>query len=136
MEERLQILKGFSQSLFGKITVKSVQNSHIWLIGVFLLFIITAAVFKIETWITICLVLLLFVLVGYYLYRDHYFMKKHPEYLRSETFQLEKQHMEMLGEKNNEISESVADALPAVTAHNTSLTAKPELIVVKTRREN
>lgn len=121
MANNIQLLKGLSQSLFGKITVRSVQNSHIWLMGVFLLFILISALLKIPTWIIICLVLLLFILVVYYLYRDNYFMRNHPEYLRSETLHLAIQKLEMLGEKDKEVSAEIiiegknAEELPTVT---------------------
>ncbi len=59
-------------------------------------------------------------LVVYYLYRDNYFMRNHPQYLRSETLHLAIQKLEMLGEKDKEVSAEViiegknAEELPNV----------------------
>ena len=119
MTSNNQLLKVLSQSLFGKITVKNVQNSHIWLMGVFLLFIVIAAHLKIPTWIIISFVSLLFMLVGYYIYRDSYFMHKHPEYLRSESLQLAIHKLEMGGEKGKEISAVMIEAEQAIKSPQT-----------------
>jgi len=96
-------LKAISHSLFGKITVKNVLESHIWLIGVLTLFITIMSILHVSLWVIGGIFLLLAVLVGYYMYSHNYFMRKKPEYLRSETFQLQKQQLEMLGRKGKEV---------------------------------
>lgn len=96
-------LKAISHSLFGKIIVKNVLESHIWLIGVLTLFITIMGIFHVSLWIVGGIFLLLTSLVVYYMYSHNYFMHKKPEYLRSETFQLQKQQLEMLGQKGKEV---------------------------------
>lgn len=82
--------------------------------GVFLLFIVLAAIMHVPAWIIIFLLLLLTILTLYYLYRDYYFMHNHPEYLRSETYQLQKQQLEMMGSQAKEVPAQTIEAQPAV----------------------
>ena len=48
------------------------------------------------------------------MYRDNYFMRNHPEYLRSETYQLQKQQLEMMGSQANEVSAETIEAQPVI----------------------
>lgn len=108
------VLGSIANNLFGKINVRSVQNSQIWLLGVFLLFIVVSAIMNINIWVIFCLVLLLAVLTIQYIYRDNYFMRNHPEYLRSESYQLQKQQLEMMGSQSKELPAQDIEALPVI----------------------
>lgn len=111
-KEKLDILSMASQSLFGKVTVKNVLESHIWLIGIFVFFIVIMGIFHVDLLIIGGVFLLLLILVGHYMYSHNFFMRNKPDYLRSETFQLQKQQQEMLGEKGKEIPDVVIAEQP------------------------
>jgi hypothetical protein len=92
-----------------KIRIKSITDS-LFRYGLYLFLLATiSAVFKTETWVTITLfsVAMLFELVGLGFYC--YFAKKNPDYLRSESFQIKKQSIEILGDKDNQYNANVKD---------------------------
>lgn len=62
---------------------------------------VLSGIFKAETWITIFVFILaaLFILFAFYYYA--WFVKRNPDYLRSETYQLKKHSLELLGDKDN-----------------------------------
>lgn len=80
------------------IKVKSVTDSlfKFGLIG--LLIGVISAIFSDKDWVVIVVFSIsgLFILIGLYFYC--YFAVKQPEYLRSETFQTQKQALELLGD--------------------------------------
>lgn len=67
------------------------------------------AIFKTDAWVTITLFaigcLLLIVGLAFFIY----FGVKSPDYLRSETFQLKKQTIELLGDKENTMNPNVKE---------------------------
>lgn len=94
----------FMRSLSQAITsfqVKSVIDPLIKLFLILLLFILLGAWLKISEWIIICMVcfegLVLFLVLGAYICFAIY----RPDYLRSETYNLKKQSLSILGDKEN-----------------------------------
>lgn len=90
-----------------KIQVKSITDS-LFKYGLYLFALATiSAIFKTEVWVTVLLFSVggLFELIGLCFY--FYFAKKNPDYLRSESFQLRKQSLEMLGDKDNQLNPNV-----------------------------
>jgi hypothetical protein len=97
--------KIFSQ--VNKIQIKSITDS-LFRYGLYLFVLGTiSAIFKASSWVTILLFsvggLFEFIGLGFYCY----FAKKNPDYLRSETFQLKKQSIEMLGDKENQMNPNI-----------------------------
>lgn len=93
------ILKIFDQ--IGQIKVKSITG-NIFRYALFLYgFGTITAIFKVEKWVVIILFSIgtLILLFGFFFYA--YFAKKNPDFLRSETFQLRKKSLELIGDKNN-----------------------------------
>lgn len=68
-----------------------------------------ASIFKAESWITIFLFILGGVVVLIALILHIYFSIKKPEFLRSETYQLKKQTIEIIGDKDNLMNPHVKD---------------------------
>lgn len=98
------VMPNFLRSLSQAVTsfhVKSVIDPLIKLFLILLLFIIGAAWLNIYEWILICLVcfegLVLFLILGAYICFAIY----RPDYLRSETYNLKKQSLSILGDKEN-----------------------------------
>ncbi|MES2592154.1 MAG: hypothetical protein V4608_09735 [Bacteroidota bacterium] len=90
-----------------KIQIKSITDS-LFKYGLYIFVLATiSGIFKTEPWITILLFavggLFEFIGLGFYFY----FAKKNPDYLRSESFQLKKQSIEMLGDKDNNLNPHV-----------------------------
>ena len=81
--------------------IKSVIDPLIKLFLILLLFIVGAACFKIYEWVIICLVcfegLVLILILGAYICFAIY----KPDYLRSESYNLRKQSLSILGDKEN-----------------------------------
>jgi hypothetical protein len=84
-----------------KIQIKSITDS-LFRYGLWL-FITGAAtaIFKADTWVIVLIFSVggLFFLIGLIFYV--YYSIKNPDYLRSENFQIQKQSIEMLGDKDN-----------------------------------
>ena len=93
-------MRSLSQAI-SSFQVKSVIDPLIKLFLILLLFILVGAALKITEWIIICmvsfegLVLLLIVCsyIGFAIYK--------PDYLRSETYNLKKQSLSIIGDKEN-----------------------------------
>lgn len=113
MQEINPLMKILDQ--VGKVKIKSVTDSlfrfGIWLIG----FGTTSAIFKAQTWVAIFLFSLggIFLVVGLYFF--WYFAKRNPDYLRSEIYQLRKQSLELLGDKDNMGNPNLQD-IPLITS--------------------
>lgn len=104
-----------------KIQVKSITDS-LFKYGLYLLVLATiSAIFKTEIWVTILLFLIggLFELIGLIFY--FYFAKKNPYYLRSESFQLKKQSIEMLGDKDNQMNQNVKSIIYIASPYSKEL---------------
>ena len=94
-----------------KIQIKSITDSLFkYALYLFVLAVISG-IFKTEVWITILLFSIggLFALIGLGFFI--YFAKKNPDYLRSESFQLRKQSIEMLGDKDNYLNPNVKNII-------------------------
>jgi hypothetical protein len=92
-----------------KIQIKSITDS-LFKYGLYLfMFGTVSAIFKTPNWVTILQFSVggLFEIIGLSFYI--YFAKKNPDYLRSESFQLRKQSIEMLGDKENSFNPNVKD---------------------------
>jgi hypothetical protein len=72
---------------------------------------VLSGIFTTLTWVIIILFSIggLFVIIGLGFYC--YFAKKNPDYLRSESFQLKKQSIEMLGDKDNLLNPNVKELI-------------------------
>ena len=99
------------QNSIGKVEVKGVPDK-LW--QVLLLLVVIwgcGAYFQIKEWCLILLaviIALVFVLaVGVYLF----FMVKNPDYLRSESFQIRKQAIEILGDKDGLLPTDVSQVI-------------------------
>lgn len=97
-------MPNFMRSLSQAVTsfhVKSVIDPLIKLFIILLLFLLCAAWLKLYQWILICLVcfegLLLLLILGAYICFAIY----KPDYLRSESYNLRKQSLSILGDKEN-----------------------------------
>lgn len=90
--------------------VNSALNPLLWLIGIFLLFFFVVLFHRLEFWITAVLLIFLFLILITILGCFIYFMLKKPDYLRSESYQIQKINMESLGEKNKETSPLIIEA--------------------------
>lgn len=68
-----------------------------------------SAIFKTESWVTIVLFSIcgLFCIFGLSFFI--YFSRKNADYLRSETFQLKKQSIELIGDKENQLNPNVKE---------------------------
>ncbi len=111
MESLLKILQQVSQ-----VKIKSITDS-LFRYGVWIILAGTAsAISKADTWVTIFLFSIgsLFLLVGLYYFR--FFARKNPDYLRSETFQLKKQSLHMLGDKENLFDLENANQIAKITS--------------------
>lgn len=95
-----QFIRSLSQA-FTSIRVKSVVDPLIKLLVMMLIFIIVSAYLKLPEWLTIVLlwftgailVLILLAYIGFAIFR--------PDYLRSESYNLRKQSLSILGDKEN-----------------------------------
>lgn len=90
-----------------KIQIKSITDS-LFRYGLYIFALGTvSSVFKTPTWVTILLFSVggLFELIGLIFYC--YYSIKNPDYLRSESFQIRKQSIEMLGDKDNTMNPNV-----------------------------
>ena len=93
-------IRSLSQA-FTSIRVKSVVDPLIKLLVMMLVFIIVSAYLKLPEWLTIVLlwftgailVLILLAYIGFAIFR--------PDYLRSESYNLRKQSLSILGDKEN-----------------------------------
>lgn len=94
-----------------KIQVKSITDS-LFRYGLYLFALGTvSAIFSTAVWVTILLFCVggLFELVGLIFYC--YFSFKNPDYLRSESFQIRKQSIEMLGDKENQLNPNIKSVI-------------------------
>jgi Ca2+/Na+ antiporter len=95
--------------LIGKIQVKSIADTLLRSTLILFSFVVICAIFKVNMWIIITLFVFsgisFFFFLGMYLY----FSIKNPDYLRSETFQLKKQSIEILGDKDNSLNPNISE---------------------------
>lgn len=87
-----------------KFQIKSITDS-LFKYGLYIFVLATiSAICKTQTWVTIILFSVggLFEIIGICFY--FYFAKKNPDYLRSESFQLKKQSIEILGDSENKFN--------------------------------
>jgi hypothetical protein len=90
-----------------RIQIKSITDS-LFRYGLYLFALATvSSIFKTPIWVSILLFSVggLFELIGLIFYI--YFSIKNPDYLRSESFQISKQSIEMLGDKDNTMNPNV-----------------------------
>jgi len=84
-----------------QIKVKSITDS-LFKYGLLLFTLgVLSSIFSKVSWVTVFLFITggLFVIIGFIYYA--YFAKVNPDYLRSEEFQIKKQSIEILGDKEN-----------------------------------
>lgn len=98
-----------------KIEIRSVTDP-LFKYGLYLMALgVICAVAKTETWVIIVLFSAGGILEVAGLISYKYFSKKNPDYLRSESFQLKKQSIEVLGDKDNRANPNVKD-VPLITS--------------------
>lgn len=98
-------------SQVSKIQIKSVTDS-LFKNGIYMLVLGTvSAICHTAEWVTIVLFVGggLFEITGLLYYG--YFAKHNPDYLRSESFQISKQSIELLGDKNNKLNPNVREVI-------------------------
>ncbi|MES1181623.1 MAG: hypothetical protein ABUL44_02395 [Flavobacterium sp.] len=112
----------------GQIKVKSITDSIFRYALLILLLGTIAPAFKTEKWILIVLFSLggLMVVVGIIVFSI--FSKKNPDYLRSENYQLKKQSIELLGNKDNALNPHVDKVVNITSPYNTDEDGKNKLI--------
>jgi hypothetical protein len=86
-----------------KIRVKSVVDSLGKLLLLSLLVFLLAAIFVKETWVLIALICFPGLLLLMYLVSHFYCLFKNPDLLRSEEYNIKKQVVEVLGDKDNHL---------------------------------
>ena len=93
-------MRSLSQAI-SSFQVKSVIDPLIKLFMILLLFILIGAWLKISEWIIICMIcfegLVLLLMIGSYIC----FALFKPDYLRSESYNLRKQSLSIIGDKEN-----------------------------------
>lgn len=96
-----------------ELKVKSVTDALFKFGIICLLLGIIAAIFSNKDWVTITVFIFagLFILIGLVFYC--FFALKKPDYLRSETYQLKKQAVEMLGDNERSHNKNL-DNLPLI----------------------
>ncbi|MCX6232779.1 MAG: hypothetical protein NTZ33_14670 [Bacteroidetes bacterium] len=99
-----------------KIQIKSITDQLFKYALLFSVFAVITSIFKSPNWVIIILfsVTGLLILTGIIFYI--YFAINNPDYLRSESFQIKKQSIEMLGDKDNQLNSN---------AENITLIASP-----------
>lgn len=85
----------------GQVKIKSITGRLFHYALILFAFGLISAVSKVNNWITVFLfvigsIILIFGLIFY-----AYFAMKNPDFLRSETYQLRKQSLELIGDKDN-----------------------------------
>jgi len=97
--------------------IKSITDS-LFKYGLYLLALsILASIFSHVVWMTFALFAIgaVFEIIGLIFY--FYFAKKNPDYLRSENFQIRKQSIEILGDKNNHFNPN-APNITVIASHS------------------
>ncbi len=115
----MNLTKIFEQ--VNKIQVKSITDS-LFKYGLFIFALGTAtAIFETAIWVTILLFSVggLFVMVGLVFYC--YFSVKSPDYLRSESFQIKKQSIEILGDKDNNQNPNIKNVVLIASPYSKEL---------------
>lgn len=92
-----------------KVQVKSITDPLFRYSAVLFSLGATTAIFKTDSWVIITLFILggLLLIVGLIFYI--YFSITNPDYLRSENFQIKKQTIEMLGDKDNTMNPNIKE---------------------------
>lgn len=104
----------------GQIKVKSITDS-LFRYGLLILCLATlAAMCKVYTWVLIILFSLggLFTLIGLIVFCI--FAAKSPDYLRSENYQLKKQSIELLGDKDNMLNPNIDKVVLITSPYNSN----------------
>jgi phosphoglycerol transferase MdoB-like AlkP superfamily enzyme len=107
-----QLVKVDLNQIFGKITVSSVLKDMIYMIAFFLVFVAVLVIAQVNAWIIVLSFLILIAILAFFGYSYNYLMRNNPDLLRSENYQLNKQQLEMMGEKGKEIPEAIIEKQP------------------------
>jgi hypothetical protein len=102
----------------GQIKVKSITDS-LFRYGLYILCIAAlTAILKTQVWVTIVFFSIagLMILTG--LITFCIFAKKNPDFLRSENYQLRKQSIELLGDKDNSLNPNVKKVVLITNPYN------------------
>ena len=94
-----------------KIQIKSITDS-LFRYGLYLFALATiSAIFNNHIWASVLLFSVggLFSLIGLVFYC--YFSIRNPDYLRSESFQIRKQSIELLGDKENQLNPNIKNVI-------------------------
>jgi len=92
-----------------KMQIKSITDSVFRFSAMLFAFSLIAAMFKTYPWVIISLFTAAFTSLFFALYHFNYHSKRNPDYLRSETFQQNKQIIDILGDKDNILNPNVRE---------------------------
>ncbi len=89
-----------------------------------------SAICHAPVWATIILFIggCLFEIVGLVVYA--FFVKRNPDYLRSESFQISKQSIELLGDKSNKLNPNVKDIVAIANPYAKEISSESEKIKI------
>lgn len=106
------LLKPFKAfNILGKVTVNSALNPLLWAMTIFLIFMgVILILGTVDFWIIVIFIIIFLLIVLCLLTGFLYFMFKKPDYLRSESYQLQRYGIEMMGEKNKENTPQIIEA--------------------------
>lgn len=90
------------ENILGTVFVNNPMVSHLWLIGLFLITLVSLVGFNVPSWLLIILVITFLLIVLLYIGTYLYFMFENPNMLLSEKTYLSFYKMEMLGKKDKE----------------------------------
>lgn len=107
-------LKFNLNQVFGKIYVSSILKDMIYVLAFFTVFVFLLAIFHVATWIIVLSFLILIGFLIFFGYCYNWLMHNNPDSLKSESYQLGKQQLEMMGNKNNEVPAQVIEAEPVI----------------------
>ncbi|OGD94742.1 hypothetical protein A2697_04420 [Candidatus Curtissbacteria bacterium RIFCSPHIGHO2_01_FULL_41_44] len=96
--------------VFGTIRVSSVLKDMIYVVLFFLVFILFLVFLKASVWIIIASFVILIPILLFFGYCYYFLMRNDPDSLRSETYKLQKQRLEMMGRKGQEIPAQAIEA--------------------------
>lgn len=110
----------------GRIKVRSIIDAPAKYLLYILVMTIVAAIAKVSSWVLIVLfsfagIFLLIVLVGYI-----YFAITKPDYLRSEEYNLKKQSLEIMGDKENYLPVDMHNVVNIISPQSPKLLEEKE----------
>lgn len=97
-----------------QVRVKSVTDSLFKYGSIVLVITLIAAIFKVDSWVVVVFFVVAIILFMVALIIYVYFAFKAPDYLRSESYQLRKQSLELLGDNDRATNPNIRN-VPSIT---------------------